>query len=217
MFPPYPHYKFFRFLRRHIPPTGSGPIVDAPCGEGHITNWMATAFPTKKVLGVDIDQKSIQQADSYFHRNNLEFETKDIHSFLDTVGPIDHYLLVNSIFLLPAPQQVIAAIHRKLPPGGSLAVIIPNEDSANFRNFQQLDPHQNTFVLGKKEAAKFFSVAGFRVEVVKGLCYTTIYGNRLLSRLGRLRGLYTYAGDFINWLIGKKPSYWGFLLRKVEG
>ncbi len=217
MLPPYPQYGFFRFIRRHISGTGSGPIVDAPCGEGQIANWVASAFPSRKVLGVDIDQQCIEHAHSTFPRDNLTFQEADIHSFLDTAGPIDQFLLVNSIFLLPEPQRVITAIYGKLLAGGSLAVIIPNEESTNFKNFQELNPRTNTLVLGKKDAAKFFSEAGFQVEVVKGVCYTTIYGNRLLPRLGRLKGVYIYAGDFINRLFGKKASYWGFLLKKAKG
>ncbi len=214
MLPPYPQYNFFKFLKRHIPSSGSGPIVDAPCGEGYISDRLAGAFPSRKVLGVDIDQQCIGNAHSHFHRENLAFQRQDIHSFLNAPVPMDDFLLVNSIFLLPEPKKVIEKIHRKLPVGGNLIVIMPNRESDNFINFQRLDPCQNTFTPGKETAVELFAGTGFRVEKVKGLCYTTIYGNRLLSQLGRLRGVYTYLGDYVNKFVGKKPSYWGFFLKK---
>ncbi len=168
-----------------------------------------------KVVGVDIDEGCIRFASGYFKNDNIDFKTQDVHDFLDAAVEIDIYLLVNSMFLLQRPKELIGKIHRKLSAGGKLGVIIPNSGSVNFRNFQVLHPGENKQVLSKEEAADFFEGAGFRVVRTKGLGYVTIFGNTLLSRMGRLRGVCIYAGDLLNRLIGQEPSYWGFILEKV--
>jgi len=214
MFPAYPQHVFFRFLRQHIPVAGPGLVVDGPCGGGYITYHLSEQLPSKKIVGVDIDPGCVENAARYYHRDNLEFRAQDIHSFLESCGTIDFYLLVNSIFLLPRPEEIMIKIHNKLSDNGRLAVVIPNTTSANFNNFQHLNATQNTLILDKGEAISFFKRTGFRTELMKGLAFTTIYGNKFLHRLGRLRGLYTYAGDLVNGLAGKRSSYWGFILKK---
>ena len=172
------------------------------------------SFPSSSVTGIDISQEAVGHASENYVRENLLYKAQDIHLFLDKLSSIDAYLLVNSIFLLPQPEQILKKIHDKISTGGKLGVIIPNIESENFRNFQQLEPELNCLLLDRGQAQTFFENAGFKTEAVKGLSFIHLYGNRTLEKLGKLRGLYTYAADRVNHLIGKKPSYWGFILSR---
>ena len=66
----------------------------------------------------------------------------------------------------------------RLSGSGSAIVITPNPESDNFKNFQRIEPEQNTLILKKEEAVSFFEAAGFKVELIKGLGFATIYGNK---------------------------------------
>lgn len=215
MLPTYPQHIFFKFVQQNIPNRQYSIIVDCPCGSGYITYRVANSFFSKRVIGVDIDPDCIKQAIDAYKGNNLEYEVKDIHFFLNDCEPIDIYLLINSIFLLPAPAELLKKINNKLKDTGKFAIVIPNINSDNFKNFQRMQPHQNKLILDKQQAISFFETAGFRIESVKGLAFTMLYGNKILQRMWKLKGIYTYTFNFINELIGKKPSYWGFILSKM--
>lgn len=213
MFPKYPQHVFFKFVKRHVISNLHQTIVDCPCGEGYISYHIAEQFPGSQVRGIDIDEGFIRNAQGY-RLNNLAFEQADIHTFLENCQPFDLYLLINSIFLLPRPEEILREIHDKLNANGRLIVVIPNVASINFKNFQKMEPELNKLILGREEAAGYFQQYGFNVEKTEGAAYVPYIGNRLLNRLWKFKGLYIYLFDSINKMLGRKPCYWGFVLSK---
>jgi tRNA/tmRNA/rRNA uracil-C5-methylase (TrmA/RlmC/RlmD family) len=81
MFPAYPHYVFYQFIRQHVQAQGPGLVVDAPCGGGYITDLVARDLPSKKVVGVDIDPACVEHARKNYHRDNLDFQSAGYPSF----------------------------------------------------------------------------------------------------------------------------------------
>jgi 2-polyprenyl-3-methyl-5-hydroxy-6-metoxy-1,4-benzoquinol methylase len=214
MFPSYPQHIFFKFIEPYISRNGSGLIVDAPCGSGYITYKVAGLRPGK-VLGVDLAEEAIQAARQSYQRNNLEYAKKDIHDLLQDCGPVESYLLINSIFQLPRPAEILQKIYRKLEDTGRLFVVIPNIRSANFKSFQKLEPHQNTLILDKEQAISYFRQEGFKMEKMEGVAFTRKYGNKLLPLTWKLKGLYTYTWDSIGRALGSTPSYFGYIFSKL--
>jgi SAM-dependent methyltransferase len=217
MFYPYPQHQFYKFIIGNLPQKKYSSIVDGPCGYGYITSKVASSADVRQVIGIDLGSDCISHARRIYGKGvngNLDYAEKDIHQFLNAMDSFDGYLLVNSIFLLPEPEKILASIHSKLSSDGALVVIIPNVDSKNFINFQKIDPELNKLILTKEQAEKFFLEHGFKTEKVKPLAFSYFFGNKLLPFTWKFRNLYLCVTSCINKALGRKSNYWGFVLSK---
>jgi trans-aconitate methyltransferase len=217
MFPTYPQHLFYNFIKNNLPHADFNTIIDCPCGEGYITNNVSKTFAADRILGVDIDEGCIRNANNIYKHEKLNFEAGDIHSFLDRTGDLDLFLLVNSIFLLPDTEGILNKIYTKLSDKGKLVVIIPNTESVNFKNFQKINPTQNKLIINKSEAITYFQKFGFHTEIVKGVAYVPYIGIGKLKYLWKFRGAYMYSFNWVNRIFSGKPCYWGFVLSKIQG
>lgn len=218
MFNPYPQHQFYKFIINNLPQKRYASIIDGPCGFGYITSQVAANAEAKQVIGIDLGTEQISHAQRLYGtgvKGNLDFKEVEIHQFLSTMDSFDSYLLVNSIFLLPEPEKLLKAIHSKLTPDGTLFMIIPNIDSANFINFQKIDPELNKLILTKEQAEKYFRNNGFKTEKIEPLAFTHFFGNKLLPFTWKFRNLYLSLTSGINKALGRKASYWGFVLSKA--
>ncbi len=97
-------------------------ILDIGCSEGWLTQAFARLYPDAEVIGVDIDEKAIQEAKRTATAKkirNLKFEVHDVTKSLPA-GPFD--LVYESLAFqhLRGLPQMLKAVYDVLSPGGFL-------------------------------------------------------------------------------------------------
>ena len=113
-------------------------VLDAACGEGYGSALLATV--AESVLGVDIDQETIEHARRrYRQAGNLAFRQGDA-TVLDALpgAGFDLITCFETLEHVEAQQALIAGFSRLLAPGGMLLVSSPDKaeysDRRGFEN-----------------------------------------------------------------------------------
>lgn len=118
-----------RDLLAAVPEGPARTAVDIGCGPGNSTEALAARFPQAEVRGFDSSPDMIDAARRRLP--TLRFDLLDLESFIDAggcgpSGPID-VLLANAVLQwVPDHARLFPALVRKLVPGGSLAVQVPD-------------------------------------------------------------------------------------------
>jgi trans-aconitate 2-methyltransferase len=101
-------------------------VVDLGCGPGNSTELLIERFPDADVIGVDSSPDMLQQARERLPR--YRFVEGDLSTW--TPGPGTDLLFGNAVFhWVPDHPTVLARMLRSLPPGGVLAVQMPDNTS----------------------------------------------------------------------------------------
>jgi SAM-dependent methyltransferase len=99
----------------------SGRILDAGCGYGLLTNYVAMRSPERSVLGIDLAPDRIDVARTAASGlNNVRFEVMDLLEL--EAESMDAVLLVDTLHYFPRAEQaaILQACRRALVPGGLL-------------------------------------------------------------------------------------------------
>lgn len=175
------------FVERYVPRHGF--TVDLGCGHGLFANLLVEASATRRVLGVDLDERKIGVARSTVEgRESVRFELGDI--IRDTVPKCDAVTIIDVLYLLtPAEQE--AVLHRvaaALTENAPL-VVKAQERSASpryaFGYAQELiatavgltrGATSGLHFLSRRDALAMFERVGFLVDVidVPGRTYTDV-------------------------------------------
>lgn len=196
----YPQSLFTTKLKEHIPDNIAS-IIDAPCGNGQTTYELAQYFPHTDFLGLDISEENISFATKkYTQLSNIKFEKSDIHQFVEGRDTFDCFCMINSLFLLPQPKELLQKIKTKLSKEGKLLLILPNPNSLNFKRYQRIAPDVNTFILAKENYSDFFNNLGFEILACEGIARVPFYG-RWDTKL-----LYPIRNPYLFWLERRSKS-----------
>ena len=99
-------------------------VVDIGCGEGWSTLAIARAYPSARVVGIDLDAPSIETARRNAAQSGLddrvEFRSADAASLDERA---DLALIVEAVHDMSNPVPVLRAIRESLAEGGSLIVV----------------------------------------------------------------------------------------------
>jgi SAM-dependent methyltransferase len=185
----YPQMEFAEAIataltRLRPPDGGSSHLLDAPCGSGETTFWLAQHFPQHTVIGSDLDATKIACAQRLYRCPNLRFETLDIFDLLLKIPRLDVFCLINSLFMLPRADELLRLAAGKMDDQSALLCIIPNTESRNFRIFQQIRPDINQLIIKPSDIASYFRQHGLRVVWVEGIVFQGPYEFRWLKLLG---------------------------------
>jgi len=119
--------RFINNLLQYLQPAPDARVLDLACGRGRHANYLAQK--NLKVTGLDISPKSIQTAETRYQAPNLEFFIHDMR----LPFRINYYDYVFNFFTsfgyfkhLKENQQVFAAVHKGLKPGGKLLIDFMN-------------------------------------------------------------------------------------------
>ncbi len=112
-----------------MPPGGVHDAVDVGCGPGNSTEVLAARFPEARVSGIDSSEDMIAAARERMPQ--AHFEVADVETWM-TRGPDGErdrpdLILANAVFQwVPRHAQLFPALVAMLPPGGCLAVQMPD-------------------------------------------------------------------------------------------
>ena len=175
------------FVDRYVPRHGF--IVDLGCGHGLFANLLTEAAPSRRVLGIDLDDRKIAVARSTIgDRESLRFEVGDIVH--EAVPKCDAVTIIDVLYLLPPSDQ--EAVLRKA--GDALVenaplVVKAQERAASPRYALTYAQELVTTALGvtrggarrfhfldRDAAVAMFERAGFLVDVIDmpGRPYTDV-------------------------------------------
>jgi 2-polyprenyl-6-hydroxyphenyl methylase/3-demethylubiquinone-9 3-methyltransferase len=107
------------FIEPYVPRKGF--VVDLGCGHGLFANLLREASESRRVLGVDADERKIAIA-KLTEREGLRFELGDVASL--ALPPCDGMTIVDVLYLMPAEaqEQLIANCSTALVEGKTLII-----------------------------------------------------------------------------------------------
>jgi trans-aconitate 2-methyltransferase len=112
-----------RDLLAQVPLTNPKRVIDLGCGPGNSTELLIERFPKAEVIGVDSSPDMLRQARERLPR--CTFVEGDLATWVSS-EPTD-LLFGNAVFQwVPDHPAVLARLLQSLPPGGVLAVQMPD-------------------------------------------------------------------------------------------
>jgi trans-aconitate 2-methyltransferase len=112
-----------RDLLAQVPLDHPGRVVDLGCGPGNSTELLVERFPEADVIGVDSSPDMLRQARERLPR--CTFVEGDLSTWRPEQGT--DLLFGNAVFQwVPKHPEVLARLLQSLPPGGVLAVQMPD-------------------------------------------------------------------------------------------
>jgi len=100
-------------------------ILDAGCGTGEASSRLAMLFPQGNVLGVDIQESSLELARTRYEAlaPRLHFENRSIYELGLPDNSVDLTVNRHVIHSIPYPERVLAELVRVTRPDGRLHLI----------------------------------------------------------------------------------------------
>ncbi|WP_297084800.1 class I SAM-dependent methyltransferase, partial [uncultured Demequina sp.] len=99
-------------------------VADVACGAGWSSIALADAYPNATIVGIDIDEPSIERA----RENAAEAGVSDRVTFragdaLEVEGTYDAVFIFEALHDMPRPVEVLEAVRRAVKPGGVVVVM----------------------------------------------------------------------------------------------
>ncbi len=111
-------------------------ILEVGCGRGGGTHFISQYTACHEVLGLDRCKESIDLANHWFHRDNLDFQVGDAHHLPVHESHYDVVINVESSHCYENMSLFLKEVKRVLRPNGSLLL-------ADFRDKKELELLQN--------------------------------------------------------------------------
>jgi SAM-dependent methyltransferase len=115
--------RFHDRLIAELRPLAPARVLDAGCGEGHVTAWLAEALPASKITGVDGRAEALTE----FRRRNpgLRVQTGDLASLPFPDGAFELVLCTEVLEHLREPRKGLRELSRVCT--GHLFLTVPHE------------------------------------------------------------------------------------------
>lgn len=116
--------RFRRQVTRRAAATRPQRVLDAGCGEGHVTEWLRAALPVA-FCGVDGREEAVA---AYRERNpGAEAHVGDLRALELPDDAFDLVVCTEVLEHLPDPAGVVAELARVCAPTGRVLVTVPHE------------------------------------------------------------------------------------------
>jgi 2-polyprenyl-3-methyl-5-hydroxy-6-metoxy-1,4-benzoquinol methylase len=124
------HYLHHLYLKRALDTLGSGfqpmTILDAGCGSGDHTFYLARRYPLALVTGIDVDRELIERNRATANRLGLGNVTFKVASVEEPIsGIFDLIVSIDVLEHLHHQEQALRNLHDALAPGGAAFFHIP--------------------------------------------------------------------------------------------
>lgn len=115
--------RFRKRLLEEAVPLAPRRVLDAGCGEGHVTAWLAEALPASRITGVDGRAEAIE---AYRKRNpGADGMAGDLRALPFEAGAFDLVVCTEVLEHLPEPADVLRELGRVC--SGHLLLTVPHE------------------------------------------------------------------------------------------
>jgi SAM-dependent methyltransferase len=114
-----------------------GSVLDVGCGTGVVPILLAKAFPSAKVVGLDLDAHSIELARSAARADGVADRVTFVNAAAESLPSEPKFDLVTSfdvVHELANPRGVLERIRACLPEGGTYLMVEPRADDRLEKN-----------------------------------------------------------------------------------
>ena len=114
-------------------PDGKADILDAGCGFGQYSFWMARQFPHAKLHSVDVKEDYLADCTVFFKKcgiNNVRFETGDLTNF-PRPNQYDLVVCVDVMEHILEDVEVFKHFNQNLRSGGMVLISTPSDQGGS--------------------------------------------------------------------------------------
>lgn len=212
------HISRYQFATDHLKQFEIGNLLDAACGVGYGSQFLAKVFAGAKVTGVDRSKEALSIANKYFKKGEVNFIEDDCHTLkaASAFGPFDAIVSFETLEHLPRPNDFLSSCYANLKERGSFIVSTPNQLVSSPGGNLNWEFHEKEYKA--EEVIQMLGLAGFKnIE---------LYGQRF-TQIGKFRkqiraGLHTiHSNPFVRvgrWIqsITKKHTFSSVLPEQQE-
>ncbi len=117
------------YFKKNLKKAGRpGAILDAGCGRGFYSFYLAGVFPDAAIAGYDIKRQKEWEKNS---NSRLIFKEKDLN-LLDEQDSYDLIISIDSLEHIPGNRRIMEKFYKALKDGGHLYLAIPCEDNERY-------------------------------------------------------------------------------------
>lgn len=106
-------------------------ILDVSCGVGYGSRILASRLPDSRIVGVDIDERAVEFANTHYSAPNITFRQADALQFSDETR-FDAIVSFETIEHIENTDALLGRFADLLEPGGKLICSTPNEARMPF-------------------------------------------------------------------------------------
>lgn len=122
------------YLKKFVQTITFSNVLDAGCGTGLFTLFLASRFPQAQFTGYDLSRDDLEQGRAEARQKglgNVSFEVQDLMGLAET-EKFDFIFSIDCLEHILGNQKVVANLARALAPGGILYVAMPCEKIHRF-------------------------------------------------------------------------------------
>jgi len=191
-------------------------MLDVGCGDGFFTSVLGKVLQAKKIYGIDISAKAVNEAKSHgVEATVLDTDEKDLPFDAES---FDFIFCGNLIELVFDPDRLLSELHRVLAKNGQLVISFPNLASwasriAVLLGFQ---PYYD-IVSRNYDVGKLFLLPSKYPQVSKGFVrlYTlrafkqlvNLYGFKIIQLRGARENTVPAIMSFADCILSKIPAF----------
>jgi len=126
-----------RAISSSLPKSGSHRVLDAGCGNGMFSFWIAQQMPKSEIIGIDSSKREIRFAKKMSNaggQKNLLFELGDLR-YLQGYEKFDLVLCLDVLEHIVEDGQVLNSLYKELKNDGLLLIHVPRRHQEQFRFF----------------------------------------------------------------------------------
>ncbi len=150
------HWHRYLFARRFV---AGKDVLDAACGEGYGSAWLAR--DARKVAGLDVDAPTVAAARAKYGSLSVQFDVGSVAAMPYADATFDYAISFETLEHLAEQEAMLREFRRVLRPDGVLIISTPNKaeysDKRHFQNaFHVHELYENEFraLLGRHFGAQ---------------------------------------------------------------
>ena len=163
-------------------------LVDAACGVGYGTQFLARNLTQTQCVGMDVSEEALHIAQTHFSDQRVQYLLANCENLPETFNDaIDAFVCLETFEHLPHPDLFLASVKRVLKPGGQLILSCPNRLRYSEYPTGDWEYHEKEYT--HAEMVEILEHAGFEIKKAVGQTFSSIGNlrNDFRKELNRLR------------------------------